>query len=869
MFCDSALLTNEAQVEALMVEKLLPFLNYGATHIKRKEAIEDFRIGRGSRKPINFKPDYIISNKEKPFFILDAKSPNVSIEDYIWQCSSYCLELNRVLTEKTVRYFVLTSGFQTVIYDWLEAQPLLRLDFDDWKEGNVKVEKLRKFLDRIEFEKNVKEQQSIKSANFKFDTIPLKELISVFQQLHRQIWSAEKKSPSAAFQELIKIMFVKFQQDRILHEKSGDILCPKPSDVIFSTAWIDSQTQSESPINDLLFRNLVKDLNREILQKKRKRFFNEEDEIDLNPNVIRKAVEKLEHIDMFGMDEDIPGRMFEAFLDATVRGKSLGQYFTPRDICRLMVHLADIHVNKNRVDTVLDACCGSGGFLILAMMDMLDKVNKLSGLTKPEKDNLREKIRSDCLYGIDAGSDPAMYRISRMNMFLHGDGGSKVYFADSLDKNIGDVGKISDERDEQLREIRNTILVDNKKFDIILSNPPFSMTYNRNHKEEAKILDKYVLGKDKSGRLRKSLPSNVMFLERYKDLISDKGTIFAIVDESILSGAKYKFVRDYIRDSFIIIGIISLPGDAFKRAASRVKTSVLILRLKQKEEEQPDIFMAMSVFLGMDEKVAKRIGISRDELNYGKTNELIGIERDFLSFCDGISGHYSVQPNQLIDRLDVKYCLDDKEETFVYWTEKGLITTELSNLVVKAIKRAERVLEEEIYHLLKVTYAGDVLDADVKNGSELSYSKLYKVKTWDILLSNMGVGRGAIGIVPPFHNGKYVSNEYTILKAKSKEEAIYYQTVLRTKGILASILAYGTGMNRGRIKWSELSNIKVPQYDSLKYNVTNDVTYLEKFWESCDTFNQSRDRQAENLADTLKLGDKESRLRWLANKPPE
>ena len=32
--------------------------------------------------------------------------------------------------------------------------------------------------------------------------------------------------------------------------------------------------------------------------------------------------------------------------------------------------------------------------------------------------------------------DPALARIARMNMFLHGDGGSKIFQLDSLDKNI-------------------------------------------------------------------------------------------------------------------------------------------------------------------------------------------------------------------------------------------------------------------------------------------------------------------------------------------------------------------------------------------------------------------------------------------------
>ena len=75
--------------------------------------------------------------------------------------------------------------------------------------------------------------------------------------------------------------------------------------------------------------------------------------------------------------------------------------------------------------------------------------------------------------------------------------------------------------------------------------------------------------------------------------------ILAIIDDSVLSGDKYIFVRNYLRDNFIIRAIISLPGDAFKRANARVKTSILILRTKKEGEIQSDVFMQKSVYLGL------------------------------------------------------------------------------------------------------------------------------------------------------------------------------------------------------------------------------------------------------------------------------
>ena len=72
--------------------------------------------------------------------------------------------------------------------------------------------------------------------------------------------------------------------------------------------------------------------------------------------------------------------------------------------------------------------------------------------------------------------------------------------------------------------------------------------------------------------------------------------ILAIIDDSVLSGDKYIFVRNYLRDNFIIRAIISLPGGAFKRANARVKTSILILRTK-KEARYSQMYSCRNLFI--------------------------------------------------------------------------------------------------------------------------------------------------------------------------------------------------------------------------------------------------------------------------------
>jgi type I restriction enzyme M protein len=868
-FCKRSNLTNEASVETWFIDRLLTYFDYEPEDIQLKTSIREFKVGHGSKSSL-YKPDYVISLNGYPTLVIDAKHPGENIDDWISQCSSYCLELNKLYEHNPVEYFLLSNGVSTRLYKWDKGKPLVEMQFEDFVEGSALLAELRNLICRSVLKKlSETKREDLMESSFRLEVISLDDMAMKFYRLHRYIWQTDVKFPGGAFQELLKIVFIKIKKDRELRAKIGPTAQPKVKDVIFSVAWIQNQTENENPVNDPLFKNLVRDLDVEIRDQHKRRIFDSDENINLSPGTILRIVRELEHIDFFQMDEDVHGRMFESFLDATVRGKALGQFFTPRDIVNLMVHLADVEVSKDRVETVLDACCGSGGFLISAMSSMLAKAKSLVGLSNKEYQYLRDTIVNHSLLGIDAGSDPPIYRIARMNMYLHGDGGTNIYFANSLDKNIGLVGKSNIELDAEIKHLRKMIITEGVTFDVILSNPPFSMKYARDDREQVKILNQYEIAGSK-GRYIPSLLSSVMFLERYKELVSDNGRIFAIIDDSVLSGESYRQIRNYIRASFIIIGIISLPGDAFKRADARVKTSILILRKRQPDEKQPNVFMEKSVYLGLTPKISKRIGIPKGELVEQKPSERDRIVANYRDFLKGKPGPYVVEAEYLSDRLDVKHCLHESGRSRALWIAKGKEVERLDTQLTAATRRAVKVTDSTEYKMLKVTYDGDVLEADRKYGEDLSYTTLFQVKTWDILVSNMGVGRGAVGIVPEEYNLFFVSNEYTILAAKNKEDAIYYTALLRTKEILSDILSSTTGMNRGRIKWQDMRKILIPvrdSHDDAKLNAA--VNALESLWEARrKLLGISADRLGQ-LVDSMNLESAEARLRWLAYKPPE
>lgn len=869
-FCDNSELTNEATVEAAFLIPLIWELGYENKDVSFKESISEIPIGKGSKKVL-YRPDFVLKADGIPYVVIDAKSPSENISDWTLQCSSYCLEINKLYDYNPVQYYALTNGMKFQLYQWDKKNCVLELDFSDFCVGNKKYKELEKIIAKSRIVQSSKEMlRKIDEEDFEFGVIDLADLSEVFTTLHQMIWRVEKKSPSAAFSELIKIIFIKIDRDKKIHSQYGKRPKPKYRDMIFSTHWIMSQTENVNPLNDPLFKNLLEELEKEINDKHKKRIFDIGEKINLSPETIIKIVKALEHIDVYAMEEDVNGRLFESFLDATARGKDIGQFFTPREIVSLMVDLADIHISKSYVPKVLDACCGSGGFLIASMAKMMAELENLVGLTNFEKNEISKRIKEESIFGIDAGSEPAMYRIARMNMYLHGDGGSKIYCADSLDKNIGKIGPSSIENDSQLKELRSYLLDEKVKFDVILSNPPFSLQYSREDAEQAEILNQYDMAVDRvGGKIYNKLLSSVMFIERYKDLVSETGQILAIIDDSVLSGDSYSYIRDYIRENFIIKAIISLPGDAFKRSMARVKTSIMILRLKKEEEVQSEVFMYSIKYVGLERKIAKRIGINVSKLNELKNIEKMSVKEEYFNFLSGKKTSYAVSPDSIKNRLDVKYCINDRGRLKDEWEKSGYEITTLGEELELQLNREVEVEEDEKYQLLKVTYEGEICEAELKEGDDSSYSKLYKVEQWDILISNMGVGRGAVGIVPTYHRGKYVSSEYTILKAKSNEEAVFYVNLLRTKEILADILSSTTGMNRGRIKWDIIKGILVPLCKKDDTKLVKLSKEIISYWKATEKYMSNRKKHAQELVDLYGIDGYASNERWLGFKPPE
>ena len=207
--------------------------------------------------------------------------------------------------------------------------------------------------------------------------------------------------------------------------------------------------------------------------------------------------------------EDVLGRFYGEFIKYSGGdGQTLGIVLTPKHITELFVKLAEIKPS----DKVLDPCCGTGGFLIAAMHEMLSSVS-----------NEEEKayIKRNNLHGIELNDK--MFAIATTNMVVRGDGQSKLICKDFL------------KRDAELLRQNN--------YTVGLMNPPYSQGKNKTNAHLTEL----------------------KFICHLLDSLADGGRCVVIVPQSTMVGKtkEDKADKQYILANHTLEGVITLNTSTF------------------------------------------------------------------------------------------------------------------------------------------------------------------------------------------------------------------------------------------------------------------------------------------------------------------
>lgn len=895
MFCNADDLTSEAYVESLFCDRLFAYLGYDDGHIKRKDSLAELTIGGLRNVPQRlYRPDYAFKKRGRIRWILDAKSPLEDLEQHQWQPRAYSALINGEYRDSNpITHYCLSNGMRTLVFEVGYNDPILDMGFDEFVFGNEKLSKLEELLswDSITADEG-SESLDVAGEMILIARYSTAEVNSAFAWCHQHIYRKDNISQASAFIEFVKIIALKLESDKALKQQYPEIVGEQSievpiSEVRFSRRWIEQQNGVANPVSSILFHEFMERMEVEIAYNERKRFFPAGDKIDLKPETIRGVVERLQGMYLFGIDADLNGRLFETFLSATMRGKDLGQFFTPRSIVKLGVRIADVKVHEFdeegniRTETVLDACCGTGGFLIDVFSDMNSKARNKASLNAEQLNGLLEEIKTQRIVGVDVGRDPNMAQLARLNMYLHGDGGTRVYYADVLDQTLPDPVNGDGELFHDLREMRDIFSMEEDgrtgvksgRFDVVLTNPPFAKVYSRSEESEEAILRQYEIGMDQNGAARPSVKSSLLFFERYHGLLRKGGRLVSVIDDGILSSSDFGWFRDYLRSAFIVKAVISLPGDAFQRSKARVKTSLLVLQKRRSpEERQGPVFMYPCRFVGNDDPSRNRELAGDEAIRELAADEIESVSRLYRQYLQGDCPEaYLVQPGRIADRLDVKNCLYEPNRRRLQWEDDGLNLKLLEEVASqKSFTNEDTIISrccDEVVEPVIVRYTGDINSGEPFSPRDTQAARYYRVHEGDIVISNIAASYGSVAVVPVELDGCVVTNEYTVLEAREGFDPRIIQALLRTPDIRAEILLNATGSNRTRSRWASLRNIVIPYpSDEMAQGISARIERIHLLEQELIAVKQGL---SEDLVSSLGLADETSYGILDAFKPPK
>lgn len=740
---------SEKDVEMKVVLNLLKKMGY-----KESDWVSNHPIQVG-RKTI-FADFFISSNLDNPDkatnLVIESKKPEEALENYISQAVSY----GRLTKSK---YSILVNDTRILIVDNENPD-----DYDDYK-----IETFPEYITRKKYlQKNNRVTYGIKQITHaekeakKFAEI--EEFSSKFEKCQDEIRNIDGKTGSDAFDELSKLLFVK-----IFLEESED------TKSIFS----------EESINKLGV-NIIKDHYFGLLRDKHSDLFKKDDKIDLKDETVRAIVKILQDYTLRDTDIDVKGRAYEILLGKTFLG-SLGQHFTPRTVVNFMTDMLNPsgRLTKDYYPATIDPACGSGGFLIKTLEEMLEKGHDLNFT-----DDDLDKIRRSTIYGSDLNE--RLVRVAKMNMSLHGDGKGGIYRCNGL------VGN---------KELNA------RKYDFVLTNPPFGTKT-----KERQILGQYNLSP--SNPPKNGISGEILFVERCINLLRPEGKIGILIPDGLINNKSTKDVREYILDRVEVDAIISLPDKTFRSANANAITSILF-GTKRDAKINKYIFMALAEEIGFERKTKNAKPISQ--------NDLFAITTAYKQYTNNIQDYNKREENIIDLRTNPKIFLVNKDyvqnkridatyyySTYLHTRHAGGEYVKLSQYAKVVHRKMDFIQSEMPYIEFSSVLPGLGIISnhkEITQATRPSRAK-YVIRNGDVICARMRDSETNIAIVPEHYDECLATNGFVILNPKKPMtiECLFY------------LLSSDSNLNQ--VRWKANGTI-MPTVDDTEY-LNNWVPKLSK-----------------------------------------
>jgi len=580
---------DEEVVRAYVLTKLVNILGYKPEHI---EIEKEYDIGRPKvNKP---RIDVIVRDKDdNAFLYMELKSPEdyEKDKDEVIEKQLFNLASQEKGQGVNVKYLVLYSF--DIVNDEIKDKCIIidyekYTSFDSWKDERNYADEIPARYGKAQKEPYIKGRRKDLETNFSHE-----QLESLRKNLHNVLWGGGGTDDNEVFSSLTNLILAKIQDESekkknekydfqvFAYEKKGDD---------------DFETKDElfDRINSLYRRALKQRLNILDDKKLKKSYVIDENKFSLAK--LKYTVQELEKYSFVdgknSFDgKDILGDFFEGIIREGFK-QTKGQFFTHINVVRFLLwglkldKLAIDRVNNDlEIPYLIDPSTGSGTFLIEYMKfitknlkyrfkDKLDDTRDIEDhFHQWFMPNHREnKWAKDYIYGSEINFN--LGTATKVNMILHGDGSTNIFVKDGLLP-----FKLYDKETAPnfLKQYEpDSLYVDkevNKQFDVIITNPPFSVDLDNETKKNVK--KEFIFGDKKN--------SENLFIERWYQLLKPNGRFAAVLPESVFDTTENKYIRLFIYKYFKVKAIVSLPQVTFEPYTS-TKTSLLFAQKKTPSE---------------------------------------------------------------------------------------------------------------------------------------------------------------------------------------------------------------------------------------------------------------------------------------------
>lgn len=287
------------------------------------------------------------------------------------------------------------------------------------------------------------------------------------------------------------------------------------------------------------------------------------------------------------IDPQFKSRLYEDFLKGTVGKKQLAQFFTPRNVIKAMVDLADVKSLPNG-SKVLDPAGGVGGFLIETI------INRVSN------------DKQDFFFNGDkliANIEYKSYDYDAMTIVL-----AKSNLLICLTELLEENPTLTEEFSELLnttfsltnKSIIGSLDITEESYDLIMSNPPYVSRgldlYKRYIKADNRLKNFYSIG---------SVGKEGLFVQKIIKELKPNRKAFIILPDGFFYRPADNKLKEFIIENCYIECIISLPEKTFY--STNKKTYILGLT-KKTDKTKKQIF---PVICGLIQTIGESLDVNR------------------------------------------------------------------------------------------------------------------------------------------------------------------------------------------------------------------------------------------------------------------